>query len=193
MVGVCGGRRTRPRNQRSKTMGWRVEYRMFRCHRETRDDVLDEATTFAAQISSELLIAISHALETEHTVATVWFWSEGSYWPCPRSGDSIEEQFDSCWGCSTPKPQVPSSTQRQKVQAEAPGSEAACWDISYRTTRGSWFEWDDFFSEVAKLASAIGPERLVGIAHSGSKNDALATVFYWSEKEEPGGAKEAHA
>ena len=50
--------------------------------------------------------------------------------------------------------------------------------MAYRTDRGAWLEWDDFFAEIAKLASAIGPERLVSIAHAGTKHDALATVFY---------------
>jgi hypothetical protein len=148
--------------------------------RETRDDVFDEAAAFAGQLLPKQVIGISHALEKEHVVVVAWYWSQGSFWTCPRCGESIEDQFDSCWSCSGLKPEIANSI--SEVQ-DSPGEEEEGFDsVAYRTDRGSWLEWDDFFDEVAKLATAIGPKRLVSIAHSGTKDDALATVFYFGKE-----------
>lgn len=164
------------------SMSWRAEFRTFRCGRQDRDDALDEATTFAGQLKAKELIGISHVVDKEHTVVAVWFWSWGSYWTCPQCAERVEVQFDSCWNCSTPRPHAADSQPTEEPQAVARDGEDRSGQIEYLTTRGAWLEWDDFFSEIAKLASAIGPERLIGIAHSGAKDDALATVFYWSHE-----------
>src|SRR5687768_4944119 len=147
-------------------MNWRVEYKMFRQSRATRDDVFDEAASFAGQLLAEHVIGISHALEKEHVIAVVWYWSQRSFWTCPRCGESMEEQFDTCWSCSSPKPEVPSSASEGQGPANEDESGGS---VVYRTDQGSWLEWDDFFGEVAKLATAIGPERLISIAHAGNK------------------------
>jgi hypothetical protein len=162
-------------------MSWRVEYRIFHGSRQYWNGPLDEATEFASQVSSEMLIGITHAFEKDDAVVAVWCWAEGSYWTCPRCGERIEDQFDSCWSCSTPKTKPAAPNPSQEAQGETPPSDARNCHLEYKLIRGAYLEWDDFFSEAAKLASAIGPERLIGIAHSGGKDDALATVFYWSE------------
>jgi len=153
---------------------------MFRCARQDWDDALDEAAAFAAQLKAGELIDISHVAEKEHSVVAVWFWSWGSYWTCPQCAERVEEQFDSCWNCSTPRPHATDSKPTEEPQGLVRDREARSGQIEYGTTRGAWLEWDDLFGEIAKLANAIGPERLIGIAHSGAKDDALATVFYWS-------------
>ena len=92
-------------------MNWRVEFKVFRESRVARDDVFEEPASFAGQLPAGSLIAISHALEKEHVVVAVWYWAQGSFWTCTKCGESMEEQFDTCWRCSSPRPEVASSAQ----------------------------------------------------------------------------------
>jgi hypothetical protein len=163
-------------------MSWRVEYRVFRCERQEGDAAFEEATAFASELEPRELISISHVLERQQTMVSVWFWSWGSFWNCPQCGERVEEQFEACWNCSTAKPTAANSGRADETKELKSERKEGNWHIAYRITRGAWLEWDDFFAEVAKLASDVGPERLIGIAHSGFKDDVMATAFFWSEE-----------
>jgi len=59
-----------------------------------------------------------------------------------------------------------------------PGRETA-GRAGFRNFRGSWTSWHDLFADAARFTDAIGPERLIGLSHSESKNDGIVTVWYW--------------
>ncbi|HTJ00562.1 MAG TPA: hypothetical protein VL527_16900 [Dongiaceae bacterium] len=161
-------------------MSWRVEFHKVEAERAHQGDLLDSVKFFAAKLPPEELIGVTHVLERERIIFAVWYWSWGSHWKCPQCGEPVEEQFDQCWNCSTAKP--PEAGGRQVEAAVEPEMRRPeSWQFRCRKTQGAWLTWDDFFGEVARLASEVGPERLIGLAHSGPKEDALATMFYWQD------------
>jgi hypothetical protein len=160
-----------------------VKLEVFRGSRQAWNETLDEATQFVHKIESEKLIGITHSIDQTEGVVAVWHWAEGAFWPCPHCGERIEDQFTSCWSCSTARNAADAPAPDPQTPETAPRSDATEWELAFRMIQGAWMEWDDFFDETAKLATAIGLERLVGISHSGGKSNALATVFYWRESE----------
>jgi hypothetical protein len=166
-------------------MSWRTVFRVFRGGRENWDEAFKNATFLAGQFESEELIGITQVRDQAQTVVTVWYWSWSEGWLCPQCGEAVEGQFDSCWNCSTPKPASATPVESPEPPAVATSADSQDWHMGYRTLHGAWLEWEDFFGEIAEIVNDIGPERLVGIAHSGDKADALATVFYWFAKDDP--------
>ena len=53
-----------------------VQYECFRGTLTTWDDLFAEAAGFAAQISRDRLISISHSADKSQGVVTVWYWNE---------------------------------------------------------------------------------------------------------------------
>lgn len=97
-------------------------------------------------------------------------------WTCAKCGEQIEESFDSCWNCSTPRGHRPS---------EVPGQQSAPaqWRLAYRIFRGTWTSWEELFREAAEFANSLGPERVVSISHSEDNNDGVVAVWYWTTDE----------
>jgi len=97
-------------------------------------------------------------------------------WTCSRCGEQVEDQFDSCWKCSTAK---------EPGQPAAPGaSEGGAgagtkWRMAYKYFRGTLATWDELFDQAAKFATETGPERVVGISHSADHSNGVVTVWYW--------------
>lgn len=157
-------------------MNWRVDYRMFRKPRNEKDDVFEEAADFASEFSSEQVISITTVRDGNDIIAVVWHWTAGPFWKCPHCGEAVELQFATCWNCSTPMPESPKQETQAEVQGDAANNQPPAF--SCRSTQGSWANWDDFFGDLAKMATEIGPERLVSISHSGTEDDALGAIFH---------------
>src|SRR5512133_327422 len=98
-------------------------------------------------------------------------------WICRQCGTRMEEQFGSCWKCSTPREQVAAA-------APSPASGEARWKLQYKTFRGTFASWDELFSRAAYFASELGPERVVSISHSADDSDGVVTVWYWIPENE---------
>jgi hypothetical protein len=55
--------------------------------------------------------------------------------------------------------------------------------VHYKIFRSTIKSWRTLFEKAAAFAETIGPERLIGIAHSDS---GLVTVWYWSDRPRTG-------
>lgn len=100
-------------------------------------------------------------------------------WQCPKCGEQIDSQFDSCWRCSTQR-QPPADVAAQPSLPPA-RSAAANWRVTYKTFRGTFVTWDALFQDAAAFATEIGRERLIDISHSEDKDDGVVTVWYWTQ------------
>jgi hypothetical protein len=102
-------------------------------------------------------------------------------WTCAKCGEKIENQFSSCWNCSTPKG-VAAAT--GTPVAEGGTEKPKKWRMAYRMFRGTFETWDDLFGAAAQFATAIGSERVVNISHSANHSDGVVTVWYWTTSNE---------
>jgi hypothetical protein len=101
-------------------------------------------------------------------------------WNCTKCGEPIEDQFDTCWKCGTPKADAPAGVSESPAVNEASKPN---WRLAYKYFRGTFATWDGLFSEAAQFATEVGPERVVGISHSSDQGNGVVTVWYWTETE----------
>jgi len=94
-------------------------------------------------------------------------------WICKKCGEQIDDQFDSCWKCSTPTDDS-AATPENRSQAGAPPK----WRLTYRKFRGTLATWEQLFSEAAAFANEVGPDRIVNISHSVDRGDGVVVVWY---------------
>jgi hypothetical protein len=99
-------------------------------------------------------------------------------WTCQKCGEKLEDQFESCWRCSAPRPAD------SPEAAQVPGPDKPQWRLAYRTFRGTLATWDDLFTKAAYFATEIGPERVLNISHSADDSDGVVTIWYWTTEEE---------
>jgi len=92
-------------------------------------------------------------------------------WICKQCGEQIDDQFDSCWKCSTAKDSSPATPENQ------PGTPPK-WRLTYRKFRGRLATWEQLFSEAAAFANEAGPDRIVNISHSADGGDGVVVVWY---------------
>ena len=102
-------------------------------------------------------------------------------WTCPKCGEQVEDQFDACWKCSTPKTGVPAAASENP----AGGDGKKPWRLTYKYFRGTLATWDELFNQAADFATEIGSEYVVGISHSADRGDGVVTVWYWTPADEP--------
>ena len=97
-------------------------------------------------------------------------------WICQKCGETIEDQFDACWKCNTPKGEAP------VLAPDAPPviTNANPWQMTFKVFRGRLISWDALFAQVAEFASEIGSERVVNISHSADSGDGVVVVWYWT-------------
>ena len=106
-------------------------------------------------------------------------------WTCTQCGEKLEDQFDSCWRCSSHKPAGGTAAE---PAAEPSAERAPQWKLAYRSFRGTLATWDELFAQAASFATDVGPERVLSISHSADHSDGVVTVWYWAAegKGEPG-------
>ena len=102
-------------------------------------------------------------------------------WTCTKCGERIEDQFDSCWRCSSPRGAA-EATAAPEIEADT--TKAQKWVMAHRTFRGTFTTWNDLFSEAAEFATELGPERVVSISHSADSSDGVVVVWYWATEDE---------
>jgi len=98
-------------------------------------------------------------------------------WTCAKCGERIEEQFDSCWKCSTPRGEA--AAEAPAVEADSPG-----WRMAFKVFRGTFASWESLFQQAADFATEVGPERVLNISHSEDDSDGVVTVWYWESKDQ---------
>jgi hypothetical protein len=103
-------------------------------------------------------------------------------WTCPKCGEKIEDQFDSCWHCETPRPVAGSETPASPNPPAAANPSPVKWRAKYQMFRGTLATWEDLFGEAAQFATKIGPERLITISHSEDGGEGVVAVWYWSDE-----------
>jgi len=95
-------------------------------------------------------------------------------WTCTKCGQQLEDGFDSCWRCTTPR----------RAVASVPAARIAAtprWHLHYRVFRGVWSSWEELFRQASEFADDIGPEKVVSISHSEDRADGVVAVWYWTE------------
>lgn len=97
-------------------------------------------------------------------------------WTCQKCGEQIEDQFDSCWKCATPKAGAGTGAAARKAGEAATPQ----WRLAYQVFRGTWASWDDLFTQASAFANEVGPERVLSISHSSDHSDGVVTVWYWT-------------
>jgi len=55
------------------------------------------------------------------------------------------------------------------------------WQLKFRMFRALLKSWQSVFTDAAEFATMCGPSRVVSISHSEDKNEAIVTVWYWSD------------
>jgi len=98
-------------------------------------------------------------------------------WICKQCGEQVEDQFVSCWRCSSPKI-AKQDIILPEVDAGTPNSPQK--KIEYRIFRGTFSSWQDLFDQAAAFATEIGPRQLVGISHSEDHSEGVVAVWYWT-------------
>jgi hypothetical protein len=102
-------------------------------------------------------------------------------WICKQCGEKIEDQFDSCWKCASPKAGIPANAPENPNSG---GADKKSWRLAYKYFRGTLATWDDLFDEAAQFATETGPERVAGLSHSADRGDGVVTVWYWTQTDE---------
>ena len=105
-------------------------------------------------------------------------------WTCAKCGEVIENQFDTCWKCSTARNAVAGSTKTPESAERKPA-----WRMAYKVFRGTFATWETLFSEAAEFATELGPERVISISHSEDDDDGVVAVWYWTDETEAAGGK----
>ena len=98
-------------------------------------------------------------------------------WKCAKCGEQVEDQFGSCWKCSSPK--------GFEETAEASAAKGVAKKVqnprmAFRIFRGTFATWEKLFADAAQFATEIGPERVASISHSEDRSDGVVTVWYWT-------------
>ena len=99
-------------------------------------------------------------------------------WNCQKCGEPIEDQFDTCWKCGTPKGDAPAASAANPASVEEAKPK---WRLAYQYFRGTFATWDELFNQAAEFATEVGSDRVVGISHSADRGDGVVTVWYWTE------------
>jgi len=105
-------------------------------------------------------------------------------WTCAKCGEVIENQFDTCWKCSTAMDAAAGSMEATVTPERKPARR-----MSYKMFCGILSTWETLFSEAAEFATELGPERVVSISHSEDDDDGVVTVWYWTDETEAQGGK----
>jgi len=100
-------------------------------------------------------------------------------WNCQKCGETVEDNFDACWKCSTPRTGAEPAAAANKTA----GGNQKNWRLTYKYFRGTLATWDQLFSEAAQFATEKGPEYVVDISHSSDKGNGVVTVWYWEPAE----------
>lgn len=96
-------------------------------------------------------------------------------WTCTLCGESVKDTVDTCWRCSTPR--------SRPARSGTPAPPVPQWHMCYQVFRGGAFTtWERVFAQAAEFSTLLGPERVISISHSEDQNQAVVTVWYWSDK-----------
>ncbi len=141
------------------------------CHDAPIKRVTHRFPSTTCVLSPTLRVKPNHRKETK------------SMWTCPKCGEKIEEQFESCWRCQAPRPGVQGET-GVTPPTQPTGSPPAPvkWQAKYEIFRGTLATWEELFGQAAQFASEIGPERLITISHSEDRREGVVAVWYWESE-----------
>lgn len=101
-------------------------------------------------------------------------------WLCSHCGEQNEGELSACWRCSMPSFKPPHFHEDEDQPAPPPDRKTAPWRVEFRLFRpGPADTWEDVFSQAAAFANELGPERLIGLSHSGEGMAGLVVVWHW--------------
>ena len=99
-------------------------------------------------------------------------------WTCLKCGERLEDSFESCWKCSTLRPDIAA-----RRAAEPP--EPPKWRLAFEIFRSGWISWEKLLKQAADFANELGPERVVSISHSDKQSEGVVVVWYWTVETPP--------
>ena len=102
-------------------------------------------------------------------------------WTCNQCGEKLDDQFDSCWRCSS---RTSADDTAVTPAAQATTEKASQWRLRYHVFRGTLATWNDLFAQAAGFATEVGPERVLSVSHSADHHDGVVTVWYWAAEGE---------
>ena len=102
-------------------------------------------------------------------------------WTCAKCGERIDDQFDSCWKCATPKSDPPAAAAPAGSETTPVGSEPPKWRLAHRIFRGTFATWEELFDEAQDFANEIGTDRVVNLSHSADRGDGVVVVWYLTQ------------
>jgi hypothetical protein len=109
--------------------------------------------------------------------------SSAIMWTCAKCGEQVDDQFDTCWKCSTPKsvqPPVPAAP----AAPAAAGAATPQWRLAYRMFRGTFATWEELFDEAAEFANGVGTDKVVNVSHSADRGNGVVVVWYLTTEAE---------
>ena len=96
---------------------------------------------------------------------------------CPRCQEKSDDQFDTCWRCSSPLPGPGFLPEPETETAPLPPKKR----VDFKIFRGTFTSWNSLCTEAAEFASTISPQNLISISHSEDDEDGVITVWYWTD------------
>src|SRR5262245_25278105 len=72
-------------------------------------------------------------------------------WTCQKCGERLEDSFESCWKCSTLRPDI--AARRAADPPETPK-----WRLAFQIFRSGWISWEELLKQAADFANELGPE-----------------------------------
>lgn len=104
---------------------------------------------------------------------------------CPRCHETSEDQFDTCWRCSTPLPDdgapAPGEPASLAATAHRQSPPSPRRKVDFKIFRGTFTTWNILCAEAAEFASTLGPRDLINISHSEDEEDGVVVVWYWTD------------
>lgn len=96
---------------------------------------------------------------------------------CERCNEACDDNFYTCWKCSAPLPDLPTSpgTADQVRAVESLTKPRA----AFRIFRGSFVTWNMLCEEAAGFVTEVGPKQLISVSHSEDRDDGVIVVWYW--------------
>ena len=59
--------------------------------------------------------------------------------------------------------------------------EPSTWRVAFKVFKSTFQSWEQLFTDAAAFATAVGPERLITIAHSADQGSGVVTVWFWAD------------
>jgi hypothetical protein len=78
-------------------------------------------------------------------------------------------------------PPLPADGGEPHLSATSLPGEPSTWRVAFKVFKSTFQSWEQLFTDAAAFATAVGPERLITIAHSADQGSGVVTVWFWAD------------